>query len=463
MNGTRNHRHAWTVVAALVAWSIALPAAGDAPAASLATATSTPTQRDAPPTRNELVTEFDINGLQVLVKRREGSETAVAALFFRGGAANLTAENAGIEALMLEVATESSQNFPREQFRRELARMGTEITSAAGMDYSALIMSSTRLHFDRSWELFVDAAMHPSFDPEDFARVRNRMIIGLRNQEDMPDAFLQRLQAQVAYAGHPYANDPDGTVESISSLTLDDVRAYHREAMQTSRLLLVVVGDIDPEEIAARVEASFGRLPRGNYVTPEVPPLEFSRPTVHVTPRILPTNYIQGIYSAPSLSSPDNAAMRVATTILQSRVFYEVREARNLSYAPNAFLWNQRANAGGIYVTTENANQAIRVMLNEITRMQNNLVLPEVLESTAQHFLTTYYMDQQTNAEQAAELARYELIGGGWENAEGFLDRLRAVTPQDVMRVARTYMKNIQFVVLGNPNAVDEEVFTRQP
>ena len=77
-------------------------------------------------------------------------------------------------------------------------------------------------------------------------------------------------------------------------------------------------------------------------------------------------------------------------------------------------------------------------------------------------FLTSYYMGQETNAAQANELAQYELIGGGWRNSLVFLERLRAVTPADVQRVTQKYMRNIRFVVLGNPNQIDKTVFTGQ-
>jgi zinc protease len=171
------------------------------------------------------------------------------------------------------------------------------------------------------------------------------------------------------------------------------------------------------------------------------------------------TNYVQGIFSAPPLTSPDYYAMRVATSILQSRVFEEVRELRNLSYAPDAFLWNRGANAGGIYVTADDANQAVRLMLEEIARLQRMTITPQALAGTTQHFLTMHYLRQQTSSAQAGELAQYELIGGGWRNAETFLDRLRAVTPQDVQRVANTYMRDLQFVVLGDPRSIDRSVF----
>src|SRR5687768_14216445 len=117
-----------------------------------------------------LVTEFDVNGLKVLVKRREGSQSVVAGLFLRGGARNVTAENAGVEALMLEVSTEATQKFPRDVLRRELARTGTLLSDGINLDYSVLTLGSTRRHFDRSWEIFTDAALNPRFTPEDFER-----------------------------------------------------------------------------------------------------------------------------------------------------------------------------------------------------------------------------------------------------------------------------------------------------
>ncbi|MBC8032014.1 MAG: insulinase family protein [Pyrinomonadaceae bacterium] len=409
-----------------------------------------------------LVTEFEVNGLKVLVKRREGSQTVVAGLFMRGGASNVSAENAGVEALMLDVATEATSSFPRERMRRELSRIGTGISYGINYDYSALTLASTRRHFDRSWEIFTDAALHPSFAPDDFARVKNRIVIGLSGDQDVPDSYLQVLQSRIAYKGHPYLNSPHGTVDSVTRLTIDDVKKFHQNLLQTSRLLLVVVGDIDPQQIRRKVEASFAKLPRGNYSPSAPPQLVFNAQTVEVTSRSLPTNYVSGVFTAPPLSVPDIYPMRIASSILQGRVFTEVRVRRNLSYAPDAFLGSQAANLGGIYVTAVDANQAVRVMLEEVARLQNEQVSSEELQATAQLFLTKHYLGQETNAAQAGDLAQYELLGGGWRNSAVFLERLGAVTPADVKRVANTYMRNIRFVVLGNPQSVDVRVFTGQ-
>ena len=413
-------------------------------------------------TQAALVTEFDVNGLKVLIKRRAGSQTVAAGLFLRGGSRNITAQNAGIEALMLAVATEASASFPRERMRNELARMGTGISYGVTYDYSALTLGTTRANFDRSWEIFTDVALHPAFTPEDFQLMQNRQVISLRDDTDTPDSYIQLLQARVAYTGHPYLNRPTGTAETMARLTVDDVRRYHQQMMQTSRLLLVVVGDLDAAQLRQRIATSFGQLPRGNYHSELPPQLSFTSPTVEVTQRGLPTNYIQGLFAAPPLTAADIYPMRVASSILRDRVFQEVRVKRNLSYAPDAFLGSQGANVGGISVTAVDANQAVSVMLNEIARLQHEPVEPEDITAIVSQYLTTYYMDQETNAAQAGELAKYELIGGGWRNSLDYIERLRAVTPGDVQRVAQKYMRNIRFVVLGDPARIDKNVFTNQ-
>lgn len=409
-----------------------------------------------------LVSEFEVNGLKVLMKRREASLTVAAGLFIRGGSANINAQNAGIETLMLSSATEASAGFPRSRMRTELSRMGTVIGSSSNNDYSVLSLASTRMHFDRSWQIFTDVALRPSFTKEDVALVQERLVVSLSDDTDSPDVYLQKLQDKVAYAGHPYLNSTSGTPETIAKLTPEDLRAYHAKLMETSRLLLVIVGDLNANEVRSLVEASFGKLPRGNYKPEAVPQLTFAKSSVDITPRELPTNYIQGLFAAPSLTSPDIYAMRVASSLLRDRVFEEVRVKRNLSYAPDAFLRTQAANVGGLYVTAVDANQSIRVMLSEIARLQTEAVSAEDIHAVVAQYLTTYYLGQETNAAQAGELAQYELIGGGWRNSINFLEKLPAVTPADIQRVAQKYMRNIRFVVLGNPRSVDAIVFTGQ-
>ncbi len=406
-----------------------------------------------------LISDFDVNGLKVIVKRRPGAPTVSAGLFIRGGVRNLTANTAGIENLMLSTATEASQKFPREVMRNELTKMASSLGAGSNEDFSVVSLNSTRPNFNRTWEIFTDAVMNPSFTQQDFDLVRDKILTGLRNASSSPDNALDVLQDKVIYANHPYSNDPNGTLETIGGFKLADIRNYHKKVMQTSQLLLVVVGDVDPTVLKKLVADSIGKLPRGNYKEQPLPQISFDKPSLDINAKSLETNYIKGIFAAPSLTSPDYYAMRVAMTILQSKVINEVRNKRQLSYAPNAEMGDDAANTANIYVTTNDANQSVNLMLEAIKSMREKPVDEDEFTGLPGYFLTTYFIKQETNASQVAELARYELIGGGWRSSLVFLDKIRAVKPEDVRTVANKYMKNIRFVVIGNPSAVNKQIF----
>jgi predicted Zn-dependent peptidase len=274
-----------------------------------------------------------------------------------------------------------------------------------------------------------------------------------------PESALQELQDKAIYAGHPYANDVNGNVANVSRFTPEELRAYHKKIMETSRLLLVVVGDIDATELKTRVAATFGKLPRGTYTEQALPALDFSKGTLNVTARTLPTNYVQGSFSAPSLRDSDYYAMRVATTVLQTLVHQEVRVRRQLSYAPSADMNNFAVNTANISVSANDANQAVSVMLDQIKLLQNNTLPEAAIDEISSYFLTKHYLAQETNSAQVGELARYELIGGGWRNAFEFLNGIRAVKPADIRNVSAKYMKHIRFAVVGDEARISKQVF----
>ena len=407
------------------------------------------------------VTELDVNGIKVLIKRRPSAPTVAVGLFIKGGSRNITDKNAGIENLMLASAVEAGKKFNQQTVRRELSSTGSGIGSAVSRDYSVISMATTRPNFDKVWSILTDVSINPTFDPADIERRRNLILTGLRESESNPEGALETALDRTIYTGHPYANDVNGTAAIIQGLTVNDLRAHHQKIMQTSRLLLILVGDLDPEDIKARVAASFGKLPRGDFKDDAYPSLDFSKPTLNTVARAnLPTSYAQGVFSAPNLGSPDYYAMRVAMAILQSLVYLEVRERRQLSYAPGADLNNLQTNTGNISVSSTDVNESVKVMLEQIRRLQTMTYPDEFIDYVAGNFLTTYYLGQETSAAQVGELARYEITGGGWRNYYKFLDGIRQVKSAEVKAVSNKYMKNLRFVVVGNPAQIDKTIFT---
>ena len=409
-----------------------------------------------------LVTEFDADGIKVILKRRPNSPTVAGGLFIKGGARNINEKTAGIERLMLATAIEAGKNTPRATVRREMSRTGSSIGSGSSNDFSAVSIATTRPNFDRTFEIFADVMLNPVFADEDLKRNREQLLTALRETGSTPEAALANLENRIVYAGHPYANDVNGTPATIASFTAADLRAHHSKIMEKSRLLFVFVGDIEPEKLRSMITAKFGKLSKGTYKDEPVPALQFTTGTLDTVQRNLPTNYVKGTFAAPSLGSPDYYAMRVAMSLLQTLVYQEVRGRLQLSYAPDADMDNFAANTANISVSTTDPNTATAAMLRQMRLLQERSLPAEVIDEVSAFFLTRYYMGQETSSAQAAELARYELIGGGWRNAFEFINGVKRVTPQDLRNVSNKYMRNIRFTYIGDASGLNRSVFVPQ-
>jgi predicted Zn-dependent peptidase len=181
--------------------------------------------------------------------------------------------------------------------------------------------------------------------------------------------------------------------------------------------------------------------------------------SVTIMNRTLPTNYIQGTFAAPPSRSRDAAAVRIAVRILSDRLFEEVRTKRNLTYAVYSFFRGGSVGRGAVYVTATDPDTTLKVMLAEVRRLQREPVSTERLQESRNDYVTAYWMGQETNLGQAAQLGTFELTGGGWRNALALVDRVSAVTPADIQRVATRYFRNARFVVVGDPKKIDRTLF----
>lgn len=428
------------------------------PAAALGQATApAPMQTAAADSTSDFVTA---NGLKAIHRQVKANEVVAVQIYFRGGTRNITEKNAGVETLLFEVAQQGTRNFSKSVINRELARMGTIIDSAGGYDFSVIAMRCVRKNFDRSWELLADMVLNPLFDEKEVALAKEQIISGLRQQDDSPELSVTNLSNKLLYKAHPYINSPDGTVESVQGLTAADLKTHHAKILGTARMLVVAVGNVTLAELKQKVEGSFGKLPKGDFKNDAIPNFaSAATPEFQLVNRAVATNYIRGTFAAPPLDSPDYPAFSVAIDILGQLFFQEVRVRRNLSYGADATLLSNRANSAFLSVTTQKPNEAIRVMFDQIDFLQRQIIREEGLRAIVSGFLTKYYTKLETNDAQAARLAEYELLGGGWRRLETWISEVNKVKPEDINRVSRTYLKNFHFAVAGNPKEFDKDLF----
>jgi len=139
---------------------------------------------------------------------------------------------------------------------------------------------------------------------------------------------------------------------------------------------------------------------------------------------------------------------------LSGRLFAEVRSRRNLTYAVEAPFLERAVAAGGLYVTTVYPDSVLGIMREQVHELQHGLVDTDNLHVIVAQFLTEYFLNNETNDQQANFLARAQLYRGDWHAADDFASELQRVTPQDVQRAARRYMHDIRFAYLGDTSHV---------
>ena len=402
-----------------------------------------------------LTTSFDVSGVHVILRQNNANNVVAANLYLLGGARQVTEASAGIEPILLDVSERGTQRYPKNSLRRAMSRLGSEIVVAPSADWTMFGIRSSTEVFDSTWAIFADRVMRPNLAKSEVNLVKAQYLSGIRQRRDDPDALAGYLADSITFVGHPYAVSVGGNERSLQAVDSAALREYLRTQFVTSRMLLVVVGNIDRAHIERLVSQSIGQLPRGGYKWTAPPRVPESQTAVVIERRLLPTNYILGYYSGPLANGRDYQALRVATSVLTGRMFAEIRTRQNLTYDVHAPFIDRAATAGGLYVSTVAPDTTLKLMRAAIVDLQQGLLDPAGLRQLEEQFITEYFLDNETNAAQADFLARSELYEGDYKEADRFVDDLKRVTPEDVQRVARKYMKGFRFAYVGDPSKLN--------
>ena len=412
-------------------------------------------RRPAPDTST---VDFTTRGVRVILRRNSANDVIAANLYLLGGVRQATEANAGIEPFLFAASERGTAKYPGERARLTAEALGSTFVIEPTPDWTMFGFRALRATLDSTWSLFADRIMAPSLEPQAVELIRAQLLAGARSRRDSPDALVSYLADSLGFAGHAYAISPVGTEASIAGLTPDALREYRESQIVTSRMLLVVVGNVDRATVERLVTSTLGSLPKSTYAwtPPDAAPVHDGALTVVQRP--LPTNYLLGRFTGPAAEQwEDYQALRVATAILSGRLFNEIRARRNLTYAVDATFTEGAISAGGIYITTVLPDSALTLIRKEVARLQYELVDAASLARLVQGFLTEYFLNNETNAAQGDFLARAALYRGDYRAAGRFVDELRDVTPEDVRRVARQYIQNIRWAYVGNPARITGE------
>lgn len=404
------------------------------------------------------VKEYMVDGIKVISKPSTKDIISVA-LYVRGGTANYSKEQEGIEQLTMSILAESgTMKYPKDKFNSLLDSYGSSITSGSNEDESSVALNCLKSRWNESWDIFSDMLLHPAFDETTFNNKKEEALSNIKQIESDPDGYLNLLVYREVFKSTRYNTMVQGSEASIKKMTLDAIKKYYASLVEKNKLYIVVVGNVTEEDLRTKIGQLKGIQSGPAPVAKTESKPDFSKSTLYKEDRKLATNYIQGILNAPDPGSPDWTAMKIATRILSDRLFVEIRTKRNLSYAPYAFLAANKNAYTGIYVSTTDPVTAVQVMTDELKKIRKEGFTESELKNKKEGYLTGFYMNLETNSALTGMLGNNENLSS-WKEAMSVLDKVNNLTLDDINSAFRKYSTSIQWIYLGDTSLADEKLF----
>ncbi len=383
---------------------------------------------------------------------------------FRGGGSLDRPGKRGAVNLMTALLEEGAGDLDAQGFAEErdalAAGYGFDVHRDA-LSVSGRFLTENR---DEAVALLRSALTAPRFDQVAVDRVRDQVLTVIRADDTDPDAVASRRFNALAFGDHPYATPIDGTVESVSALTRDDIVTAYKDVIARDRVYVGAAGDISAEELGLLIDTLLADLPEVGAPLPSDAEILLVG-GVTVVPFETPQSVsIFGHVGIPR-DDPEFFPAFVANHIfgasgLQSRLGIEVREKRGLTYGIGAYLASfdlAQLVVGQVASANERMAEAIEVTREEWARIAAEGVTEEELEEAKAYLTGAYPLRFDSNASIARIMVGMQMDDLGLDYVKTRNGKVNAVTADDVRMVAKRLYRpqDLQFVVVGQPEGID--------
>ena len=367
---------------------------------------------------------------------------------------------AGYVSIAGDLIGAGTANRTKSALDEEVDFMGANF----GTSSNSIRVGGLSKYTDQLIDILSDVLLNPSFPQEEFDKLKSQMISGLKANADDPDAISGNLRGAALYGlEHPYGEVmTEATVEAIS---IDDCKAYFDTYFRPNIAYMVVIGDITVKDAKKKLNKALKK-----WKAAEVPAHDYAKTPRAASSRIVMVDKPSAVQSVVWLGNvidlpqghPDIEPLRVANQILgggmSGRLFTNLREDKAFTYGAYSNFGVDELNAtfgASAKVRNEVTDSAITEFLYEINRMKNESVTEEDLVAAKASLSGSFGRSLESPASAAnfaLNIARYNLPSDYYNN---YLSRLEAVTAEDVMRVANTYMNGpLTITVVGKAQDV---------
>lgn len=404
------------------------------------------------------------NGITVLIVEEHKLPRVSASFFIDAGPIKEGAK-AGVMSLMGRMLNEGTKDMSKAAFDEAVDKIGADVSlSSSGGSATAL----TR-YFSQAFDLMGKAIKSPAFTQESFEKLKSQTLTGMKADEKNVKVVSERVINALAYGKqHPLGEFE--TEESVKALTLADVKSAYQKYITPSRSYLTIIGDIKPEVAKSLAQKTFGNFKGNQLALPSLALVQNpAKPEIDVVDM---SNAVQSEITIASLvdikmNNPDYFAVLLANQILgggsESRLFTNLREKHGFTYGAYSNIQAGRFQnlfTSSAAVRTAKTDSAIVEFISEISNLRNEKVSDEELANSKALYNGRFALGLE-NPARTASFARNILINNLTKDFyKTYLQKINAVTKEDIQRVAQKYFNNsnTRVVVVGNLSQMRENL-----
>jgi len=386
---------------------------------------------------------------------------------FRGAGSTLDPQDKqGLARLVSNTMDEGAGDLNAQAFQGELRDRVIDLSFAAGRDHFSGNLKTLTKNKDRAFTLLQMAVTSPRFDSEALRRMVAANQSRIRSSLSDPDWMAARLENDKAYAGHPYALNSGGTLASLDKITTRDLKNFHDTLLGKNNLIVAVAGDITAEDLAKKLDETFGQLPE--IKIPTVPDLTLqNQGKTYLYKQDIPQTVVEILQTGIAQTDPAYHTAQVMNFILGSsgfgsRLTEEIREKRGLTYGIYSGLTTMD-HIATLSVSSSTANENVAPMLGlirtEFDRLKKDPITAEELLNAKTYLIGSLPLSLTSTDRISGILLSLQLD----KLPMDYLDRrekaIQATTIENVQTLAQKLLspENFLTILVGHPKLPEDK------
>ena len=398
------------------------------------------------------------NGIVVLARANFNSPSVVISAYLHAGGLLDPDEKLGLADFVSSALMRGTQMRDFQKLYDELESVGASFGYNSGTHYAGFGGRALVEDLPLLLDVMADTLQNPVFPPDQVEKLRAQMLTGLAIRAQDTSDMASITFDELLYDGHPYSRSDEGWPETIQAITLDNLAEFHRKYYGPRRMVISIVGAVEPGKAVGEVERVLGGWQnQAQEDPPELP--EFTPPTHtiqrhHAIPGKSQSDLVIGSYG-PQRNDPGYLPASLGNNILgqfglMGRIGDVVREQSGLAYYAYSQL-SAGVGPGAWYVSAgvnpANLEKASELVKQELKRYVDLGITAEELADSQANYIGRLPLSLESNGGVAGSLLNIERFGLGLDYYRQYSDLVRAVTVEDVLETARKYIDPERLVI----------------